>query len=645
MTSTVDGRGGEPRGPDLGAVLAVPALLRRTGSRHRARDEPRPRSPAPDDGAGPPGGADAGGAAAGPPGGGDAGGAVAGRDDDGARAARRAATRRYVVLLALPLLAGAALRLVLALGDQVITNDAGAYLQSGRNLVEGRGFVRAPGIPELHFPPGTPLLLGGAWRLTGSPLVALTSVTFLASTLCLLPLAGLARRLGGDRAGLAACWVGALAPGLTAVPVNAGGGSEAVHLLFLLTLLWLVATLRSREGLGLWATAVGAGLAAGALYLTRPEGLLLVLPVLGAVVLTSGVVGDLRRREVTARGLLRRLAPAGVLVAVLVACMAPYVVHLQRHTGSWELTAKSQDANIEAWRAVAGGDRRARDEVLYELDESGLALVERSASLPRLVADDPGAYAGIVGTNAAQLWSEYVSPRPFTGTWFPSWVLLPLPLLGVALWGAWRHRRDPVVLALLGVAVVATATCLGFFVQSRYLVPAVGVLCVLAGLGLAGLRPRWRAGAAVVAALLLTVPLVAEVGRDPGMFATREPVEHQEAGEWLARNTAADSRVMTRSLVTAFYAQRLTLAPPFASLDETLRYARHHGVDHLVVDEFLMYRFRPQLTPLLGPGPWPGLRLEHAFQERGRLTRIFALDPAPTADSPDPPPLGFVGDG
>ena len=631
MTSTVDDRGADALGPDLGGALAAPALLRRTAPEVPARAVPAPADPVLADGVVPPGGT-------------DAGDPTAGRDDE-ARRARRAATRRYVALLALPLLVGAALRLGLALGDQVITNDASAYLQSGRNLVEGRGFVRTPGTPELHFPPGTPLLLGGTWRLTGSPLVALTSVTFLASTLCLLPLAGLARRLGGDRAGLAACWVGALAPGLSVVPVNAGGGSEAVHLLFLLTLLWLVATLRSREGLGVWATAAGAGLAAGALYLTRPEGLLLVLPVLAAVVLTSGVVGDLRRREVTARGLLRRSAPAGVLLAVLVACMAPYVVHLHRHTGSWELTAKSQDANIEAWRAVADGDRRARDRVLYELDDSGLGLVERSTSLPGLVADDPGGYAGIVGTNGTQLWSEYVAPRPSTGSWFPSWVLLPLPLLGVALWGAWRHRRDPLVLALVGVAALATATCLGFFVQSRYLVPATGALCVLAGLGLAGLRPRWRAGAAVVAALLLVVPLVAEAGRDPGGFATREPVEHQVAGEWLARNTAADSRVMTRSLVTAFYAQRVALAPPFASLDETLRYARHHGVDHLVVDEFLMYRFRPQLTPLLGPGPWPGLRLEHAFHERGRLTRIFALDPAPTSDSPDPPPLGFVGDG
>src|SRR3712207_8701958 len=41
----------------------------------------------------------------------------------------------------------------------------------------------------------------------------------------IVPAAGIGRRLGGDRAGLAAGWLVALAPGLVVVPANQGGGS------------------------------------------------------------------------------------------------------------------------------------------------------------------------------------------------------------------------------------------------------------------------------------------------------------------------------------------------------------------------------------------------------------------------------------
>lgn len=579
------------------------------------------------------------------PGGRDGGGGGGDEDDRAWPAPLRTSVHRYGRLLALPLAVGVAVRLGLALTDDVITNDASAYLESGRNLVEGRGFVRDGGYPELHFPPGAPVLLGAAWRLTGSPQLALASITFLASSLCLLPLAALGRRIGGDRAGLAACWVAALAPGITSIPANAGGGSEPLYLLFLLVLLWLVSTLPSREGAGVWATAALAGLAGGALYLTRPEGLLLVLLVAAVAAVTSGVVGDLRRRRLSRRRLLRQLGPPTVLLAVLAGCMAPYLVFLHGHTGTWELTAKSQDANLEAWRAVADGDRHGRDRVLYELDDSGLGFVGRSESLAHLAREDPDGYADIVRINASQLWSEYVVPRPGGAVPLGHWALLPFPLTPLALWAGWRHRRDPTVLALLGVVGLATATCLGFFVQSRYLVPAVGVLCVLAGVGLVELRPRWRRIGLYGALVLLIVPVLVDIPRDEGIFAAREPVEHQLAGEWLADNTPVGSRIMTRSLVTEFYSARKAVALPFGSVDETIRFAYHHGVEYLVVDEFLMRRFRPQLAPLFEPGPWPGLRLVEGFRHDGRLTRIFELDPPPPVDSADPPGLGFVGDG
>lgn len=422
--------------------------------------------------------------------------------------------------------------------------------------------MRDGGFPELHFPPGAPVLLGGLWKLSGSPLFALAFLNLVASFACLFPIAALGRRLGGDRAGLAAAWVGALAPGITSIPAGGGGGSESLNLLLLLTCLWLVSTLPRRHGVGVWATAALAGLSAGALYLTRPEGLLLVLVIVAVTALSSGVIHDLRHRQLSVRTVARQLGPPALLFVVFVACMAPYLAYLHTHTGEWEVTAKSQDANLEAWQSVASGDRRARDEVLYELDDTGLEFVQRATSLTTLAREDPGGYAGIVGTNLGELRAQYLDPRAASPTPFPRWALLPLPLTAVGLWAAWRGRRKRADLVLIGVVGLATATCLGFFVQPRYLIPAVGVLCILAGVGLVALRPSWRRWGFYGAVVLLAVPVLIDIPRPNGVFDTREPVEHRIAGEWVADNAPSGARIMTRSLVTEFYSARKAVACP-----------------------------------------------------------------------------------
>jgi hypothetical protein len=189
-----------------------------------------------------------------------------------------------------------------------------------------------------------------------------------------------------------------------------------------------------------------------------------------------------------------------------------------------------------------------------------------------------------------------------------------------------------------------TATALAFFVQPRYLVPAVAALAVFAGAGLADLPARLRRPATLLVAVLLVGPVLVAIPGPRTMFHPREPVEHRIAGQWIDRVAGPDDRIMTRSLGIAFYAGREAVPLPVASVAETVRFARHHGVEYLVVDEFLLREFRPALAPLFEPGPWPGLELGHEFRVAERLTRIFrVVDPAP--DTPDPPTLGFVGDG
>jgi hypothetical protein len=590
------------------------------------------------------------------------------------------------LLLLLPLSLGAALRVGLAWSDQVISNDATAYLESGRSLLDGDGYARY-GIAELHFPPVTPIVLAAAWDLTGDPEVAFDLVVVATGLLLVFPVAALARRLGGDLAGLGAATAVALVPGLAVIPSAAGGGSENIYVSLLMTTVWLVVAMGDVTGWRRGAMAALAGATGGLAYLTRPEGLFVVALVLAAVVL-GAVRGGLSMTvtaeggrsqggkwgrwtwNVTAEGgrsqgggwgrwtwrpwtALRRHGPALARVAVpFVAAFAmlaaPYVAFLHGQTGRWELTAKSRDASIEAWRAVAETDRGARDRILYKLDDDGERFERGGRSLVALAADDPAGYAGIVGVNARELADFLVVPRLAGGAvGVPRWVVIPLPLLAFALWGGWRRRHARPVPLLAAVGAVSIATALGFFVQPRYLTPALGPLCVMAGVALPLLRHSGRrvwGAVAIIGVLILVVPVVDDIPADEGIFATYEPVEHELAGEWLAAHAAPEARVMTRSMVVEFYAGRPTVAMPAASLADMLAFARHHGVEYLVLDEFLMWRFRPQFLSLFDPGPWPGLRLVHELTYEGRVTRIFALDPVPTELSINPPGLGFVGD-
>lgn len=563
-----------------------------------------------------------------------------------------------MLLVGLAVLAAFGLRLGVALTDDVVTNDAVTYVTSGHNIWEGNGYVRDD-VPELHFPPFYPFVVGGVWEITGDAQSAVSTVTLLSGTLLILPLASIARLARGDRAGIAAAWIAALATGLTDTVVNSGSGNEAIYLLLLLLALRVSLAVGSRPPLHRTIGAALVGLLAGLAFLTRPEGLFYV-PLLLAIVTLPGMRTWWRERRDRAtmpssdgktskagrptmpRLAVSALAATGLLVGLAV-CVVPYAEFLHSHTGRWELTAKTRDASIEAWRAVAEHDREARDAVLYELDDTGLRFVAARDTLPTLARNDPSGYAGIVGVNIERLVTDMAEPVDGEHIRY-GWALLPLPITLLGVWGAWRGRRNRAVQASVVALALPVATALAFFVQVRYLIPSIGFLCILAGVGYSYLRPRLRPWAIGTIAVLLAWSIVVSFDGDEGWFAPREPVEQREVGEWLAANTEPDARILTRSMITSFYADRETVPPPYTDIPTMLDFARAWGVDYLVFDEYNMKTLRPQFMPLV-EGPVPdGLRLVHELEHAGRPVRVYSFDPAPADDPDDPPSLGFMAD-
>jgi Dolichyl-phosphate-mannose-protein mannosyltransferase len=546
---------------------------------------------------------------------------------------------RFALVVGAAVVAGLALRIAIGLTDDAPSTDETAYLRSGLALVDGEGFVRN-GRPELHFPPFVPLLLGLASKVFSNPHTGTVVLTCLASTVLIVPLALLARRIAGPVAGGATAWVAALGPGLSTTFVNRGAGSEAEYVLLVVTALWLVVGAGDRRGWPRLAWAAGAGLLVGLAYLTRPEGLFVAVP-LGAGVVGLAARGTHPRDEGGRRRLVRAVAPAAAAFAVpVLACVVPYAAYLHGNTGQWELSAKTQDVSIEAWDAVARGDRRARDQELYRVDETGLRLPTSRTSLPDLARDDPGGYLGIVGSNVRTLAELIVSPQQIL-----AWLLLPLPLWGLAAFGAWRRRRSAPVALLLAVGSLPVTTALAFFVQPRYLITAAALATVLVGVGVAAVSPRWRRPVVAGAVALLVLSSVQAFEGQAGWGHPTDQTDHMQAGRWIAANTRPGDRIMARSMVVEYYARRPTVAIPDADYEGILRFARHYGVQYLVLDQNTTGRLRPQLVLLQLFPRMPGVRLVHEARAEGRTTRIFALDPAPSRDAPMGPSLGFVGDG
>ncbi len=557
---------------------------------------------------------------------------------------------------------GFALRLAAGLTDDAPASDETAYLRSGINLLDGHGFTRG-GHPELHFPPFVPFVLGLTHKLVGDAHTASVVVTLIAGTAVIVPLALVARRVAGHRlgvrAGIAAAWVAAVLPGLATMPATRGTGSEAVYTLTVVAATWLALAAAAREGRARLALAAAAGTLVGFAYLTRPEGLFIAGPLGVALVwpalrllpwprrrrgrpappaptgeaVDPAAPGDARTER---RAAVRTsLASALVFVLPIVVCVAPYVAFLHDNTGQWGLTAKTQDESIEAWHAVARGDRLTRDSILYRLDETGLHFVDERRSLTALAREDPSGYAAILRTNAGELGSIAIG-----------WTLVPIPVTALAVWALWLRRRSGAARVVGAVSVLPIITSLAFFVQPRYLVLTVAMATALSGVGMAALGRRWRPWAA---AGVLGLCLVASIQQfDGGAAGWGHPADFTDqrlAGEWIADHAAPGDRVVTRSMVIDFYAERPTVALPYAPLDDVLRFARHYGARYLVADSAHIGRFRPQLEALLTDDDIDGLRLVHEVSAEGRTTRVFELDPVPPPSDDRGPALGFMGDG
>ena len=407
--------------------------------------------------------------------------------------------------------------------------DARTYADAARELAAGAWL--GPDAPFWQ-PPLYPYFLGGVWSLTGVDWVAPRVLQALIGSLTCVLLWRLGCRTLSPSIGLAA----ALAAALWGPLLLFGGELLPAALAVALDLAALLLLLRAAEAPAPAARARGALLAGGAMGVAAlcVANLLAFVPVAAAWLWRRGAAA-------VPRGWL---APGMV---VLGAALAVAPVTVRNIVVGHDLVLISSNAGVNAF---IGNNPDFERTVEIQPGPDWLDLVSRprreaGAVTPSeqsrwflgraldFAVTEPGAWLRLIARKAyrfvhgaedgrnldlyqARTWSGLLSALMWSrGLAFPMGLAMPLALLGVFL--GWRggRFRCPEAHLLLWFLAVYGVTVIAFFPASRYRLPVVPVLLLLAALGAWELAARMRLGwrqAALPAAVLLAFGAMCNIG-------------------------------------------------------------------------------------------------------------------------------------
>jgi len=300
--------------------------------------------------------------------------------------------------------------------------------------------------------------------------------------------------------------------------------------------------------------------------------------------------------------------------------VSPQIFYLHEKTGKWALAVDPFSSSalkvnhegkdirytdiFEARAAITeGGDR-------YEWEE------KKSAGLAETIKAQPFQYVRsfILTLFRGYLPDTYPLPYPM--------VILILAALGIAAICI-DSRYRLLIFSLL--IFVGYYLFLGLFLtmRDRYMFLTYPILVIVAGIGAEfllryarrfeirfGYKPWIQLGSSVLLLLVIAGSL---------FFSTKTLIGEQNAlgnrkyffaiAEDLSRRIEKNAFIFDRTPHLAYFAGGTKATPPYAEIEDVLRFARIRGVRYWVVSTYYVPSLRPQYTPLLNPKKYhEGLR-------------------------------------
>lgn len=503
-----------------------------------------------------------------------------------------------LVLTALAIL----VRMLVATRREGIEIDGITYLQNAQALWADWGSFNA-----LH-PPLYSLVLAPLVGIWSDPEWGARVLSAVCGGLWVWPTLWLARETTDEPVS----WTAGLLVALMPAGVEAGTRvlPEALFGLCLTVLLGaLVRTLRT----GSLAPTILVGILGGLATLARPEGM-------GYLFLSVGLL--LMAPVLSHRPWTGRQVVTGILGISLLwlAVLSPYVIAVRHQTGQWHWSGK---VGITLRWAESVGAERPNAVVERTITETGADEVP-SGILAYLLRH-PGASLRRVVLNL-HLLDKYTLPGLLQSAG------IALVFLGL-LHLRWRRPPSPPEW-FLAAAPLPAAGFLLFVVESRYFVPLIPVLCILAGVGLARLGRREDSrpsgGPSALAVLVLAGVLLSFIPWIVRPWFRQDPAAVEKAaGVWLRRSHGSGAIFLGRYPVVAYYAQARGV--PFArrSLDDLVAEGRKGGARFLIADNVRLPESRPDLLALAAGQPGrPDLELAHVVEDRaGHRVAIYRIRP------------------
>lgn len=411
------------------------------------------------------------------------------------------------------LLIGLGLRVSYAWDGREPVFDAAAYAAIAANLEQGNGFtVGATATqPSSNYSPGLPLLVAGAYEVTGGVHERLARV-FLAflGTLSILFTYLLGRRLSRvmsssgygppNSSSVAAGLVGAAAVAVYPALLEYQGMlmSEPLAATLLSGAVLAIFWASDRDSAAPWLLP---GALLGATAMVRPEYLGVAL-LLGVVVFARSVGSDWQRA----------LTQAAILLAGVILVVAPWTIRnavaLDRavpiSTGGGQVlfagTYLPSDGDPEKVGAEvvtrhpelfapAAAKRLRLEQILARLAAARYPDLETDRALARMgreqlgddISEQPLEFAGFLAAKVARIWSH--GPREVMRE--PGWEILHWALVGFGLLGlcllAWRRRWEALVLGTVFLSITALSALL--VASPRRVLVMLPLVAALAGVG------------------------------------------------------------------------------------------------------------------------------------------------------------------
>jgi len=541
-------------------------------------------------------------------------------------------TRSQKSFLFALLLFSLACRLILIQFKDVVGTDEVIYIALGKNLWSGLGF-QLQGHPITMCPPLLPIV-AGFFSLFTENLELGTNFTYVAfGGGMVIPYFYLARRIYGVRVARRASFFLAFFPGLLLSFYWGSMTGPLYTFLLVTTLLFLHRGLTEGRTIDFSITGILLAL----VYLTRSEGLLFSLVLFSFAVLTFAMKRCLFQKKTVINLLLMALS------CILIS--APYPIFLKKSSGELSISGKTK-----LILAVGNMDLETRERMAGKLNEEGTEFFDytelvKEKTVLGMILENPKVLVG----------GSFLQFKNFFATLI-CWKVFPAFLLGFVLLGLFRDPWDRARLeteVFLVVACVPFLVFLTFRIWPRYLLPMTPVLLLWAARGVTALEDwTWKSSTMIepkkapmrrwvlfLPGILFSIPLLTILVAKPikARRLVQYPVEYRAAGSWMDENLPADAMILARKPELSYYARRLMHPLPNEELPAVLRYARRHGIEYLVVDEFFILT-RPQVAFLLEQDRFPeDLRFLHeAKAPNGRKVRIFQIK-GEDAAGPVPP--------